>query len=295
MNFDNFYLLANNKLIVERPYFHFGDIIDIEYSLNNFGYRSPDFNKEDKNVLLALGCSHTYGIGLPKEYTWPYLLSKEIGAKESTLGIPGHSAMGQVRKAFAYFKEIGHPEFVVGFFPIKRMQAPLVYNKFQSVHSLKHKDISFEHDNLRIEDLIIEEDVPKYSKFPHISNEIIPSEMAIFLSYSFIFMLEQYCKANNIKFLWSVWDNGRTDYMNTMKKSIDEYNPDFHKNFIARDIGDNGYDCHIHHKDNPLFLLAADRSGGPNSGHMGMHQHIHIAESFLKEINKRNDLKLWDR
>jgi hypothetical protein len=46
----------------------------ITYRYNFQGFRSDEF--DDRECGLALGCSHTLGIGLPTEMTWPHVLSK---------------------------------------------------------------------------------------------------------------------------------------------------------------------------------------------------------------------------
>ena len=43
----------------------------ITYSYNSYGYRSQEFIKNGNYTVLSIGCSNTYGIGLPLEYTWP--------------------------------------------------------------------------------------------------------------------------------------------------------------------------------------------------------------------------------
>lgn len=47
----------------------------IQYYLNNYGFRSDDFNEKDEyNVFI--GCSHTMGSGHYLENTWPYRMNK---------------------------------------------------------------------------------------------------------------------------------------------------------------------------------------------------------------------------
>lgn len=63
----------------------------IYYRVNKQYFRSSFNFKSDKSkkVNLFLGCSHTFGIGLHWEHTWPYLLSKHIEGDIINLGIPG--------------------------------------------------------------------------------------------------------------------------------------------------------------------------------------------------------------
>jgi hypothetical protein len=52
----------------------------ITYKYNNHGHRCKDLKEINfSNYLLFTGCSHTQGIGLELEKTFPYMLSQELG------------------------------------------------------------------------------------------------------------------------------------------------------------------------------------------------------------------------
>lgn len=64
----------------------------VEYGINNYGFRSDNFQGEEcRDSITFIGCSNTFGIGLPKEYTWAYKVAKHFELKEINLGIPGGS------------------------------------------------------------------------------------------------------------------------------------------------------------------------------------------------------------
>ena len=64
----------------------------ISYKINTYGFRSDEFpEKECRESITFLGCSNTFGIGISKERTWPYLVAKELNLKEINLGICGGS------------------------------------------------------------------------------------------------------------------------------------------------------------------------------------------------------------
>ena len=49
---------------------------DVRYDLN-YGFRcQPDYEMID---VMALGCSHTFGVGIPLEHTWGYQLTEKLG------------------------------------------------------------------------------------------------------------------------------------------------------------------------------------------------------------------------
>lgn len=59
---------------------------NVTYSMNEFGFRSPDF-KKDKSIFLFNGCSFTFGTGILLEKTWPYLVSSEFKKEAEYLNI----------------------------------------------------------------------------------------------------------------------------------------------------------------------------------------------------------------
>lgn len=60
----------------------------ITYSYNVYGHRSKNINEIDlDNYILFSGCSHTFGVGLELETTYPYLLSKKLGCDYYNLAV----------------------------------------------------------------------------------------------------------------------------------------------------------------------------------------------------------------
>lgn len=59
------------------------------YSFNNHGHRCKNIDEIDlDNYILFSGCSHTQGVGLELETTYPYLLSKKLNCDYYNLAIP---------------------------------------------------------------------------------------------------------------------------------------------------------------------------------------------------------------
>jgi hypothetical protein len=60
----------------------------ITYSFNAFGHRSKDIKDLDfDNYLLFIGCSHTQGVGVELEKTYPYLISSKLKCDYYNLAI----------------------------------------------------------------------------------------------------------------------------------------------------------------------------------------------------------------
>jgi hypothetical protein len=74
----------------------------ITYNLNTYGFRSDEFpEKECRESITFLGCSNTFGTGMPKKHTWTSILAKELNLKEINLGI----CAGSLDSAFRVYNE----------------------------------------------------------------------------------------------------------------------------------------------------------------------------------------------
>ena len=252
------------------------DIVDIDYVFNNYEYRSKDFVPGNPADILFLGCSITMGSGLPIEKTWGHMLSSKINGSYDNLAIPGSSAMYQIKKCFSYFNEIGIPKVIFANFPMCRYYIPAVRDISVTDSSQRHHNFSVHKDKdvLMSPVVIYDETLTKYSKAPHIAEEVGSVEQALYFSFSHIFMLEQYCKSMKIPFFWGTWE---TDSKNNdlLKENIKgNFN-----NFI--DLENDTHGCSLHTSDSNhlLFYEAADRKTG--FPHIGFHAHLHYAEKFL--------------
>jgi len=83
---------------------------NISYKFNKDGFRSIDFCEKDNVVFL--GCSHTFGIGLPVEKTFPQLVCKKIGLECFNLGLPASSNDTAFRLAHVWLKRL-NPKIVI--------------------------------------------------------------------------------------------------------------------------------------------------------------------------------------
>jgi hypothetical protein len=95
-------------------------------------------------------------------------------------------------------------------------------------------------------------------------------------------MLEQYCKSNNIKFIWSIYDNQQIELF--MQSS-----PNVFRNYLRTSNCLSG--CEWNEKEwcvknsrHKLFNLAADYNPKRGLGHWGIHSHKHIAEIIIEEV-----------
>jgi hypothetical protein len=266
------------------------------------GYRSREF--EENSDILFLGCSLTYGQGLPEEYIWSSVLSKKLNLSSSNLGARGDSIMGQVSKAFYYFEKFGNPKIVIGLFPFCRINTPYTKGKMETKNVFKRTQFE-RHDYLpMVEYSEIYDSFIPYGKAPYDPQHILTEEFVFFYENIFIDMLRQYCISNNIKFFWSSWD---PIYQKNIYNEVNLFYPKHHEGYCYIDAFDwkipydknetnsniiensdeygefNSLDCHPEDRKNELFYQGADRKAG-HRPHWGIHKNLHIAEDFYKQI-----------
>jgi hypothetical protein len=83
---------------------------DITYVNNSHGFRTPEFNSLEN--FITVGCSFTYGIGLPQRCVWPELVSQHVDIPVYNLGIGGGSVDTCYRLLKHYIPLI-KPKFVI--------------------------------------------------------------------------------------------------------------------------------------------------------------------------------------
>lgn len=273
----------------------------MEYKLNNFGYRGKT-DIDGTEELLVLGCSQTYGTGVLLEHTWGNIFAESINKKYALLAQEGDSIQAQVYKAFRYCEEFKNPKVIVGVFPLMRLEFPYIPKKlgknFQS-------DTRHGPQDPCIKQSFAQKGEPMpIAKIPYSLDEIMPREFYVFYNFMFIQMLEQYCKSNNIIFIWNCYeDQSFIDYVkenvpivlnNYLEIDNGKVFPFFRQETDYAPVSNNKcedecfylprYNKDYEYAD--MYYRAADASG-LNNGHWGLHSHKHIAEAFYLEYKKR--------
>jgi len=280
-----------------------------------------DENKIKNVDLITLGCSFTYGQGVPAGTSWPYWISEKLKTSCANISGPGQSVMWLVSTFFSYVEKVGNPKVVLALFPnFSRMQIQYLKNK------MKYKQQGIEKNNHEIVEAIIDLNPyvgkldfdSKYFKAPLDISEVFPVETTFSISIQFIKMLEIYCRSNNIKLLWSTWSIGEEEWLsqninNTKFKNYVDMNfRQWHvsKNWedvLCKDfINDNcnfnyskeslfnmcqTINCHEYLRDKfgKNFDISNDREELKFFSHWGIHKHVHIYENFLNELEKNEN------
>ena len=273
---------------VEHEYVRDG----VEYKINSYGYRSEEF--QDNVDLLTLGCSNTWGLGIPKEFTWAEILKGEDIKTVNSIASCGDSAQGQVIKFFEYVKLFGNPKNVVAVLPVYRVEFPLENGKWE-IHD-KQKTYTLVNDNKASVVLSAphDEDFTRYASAPYDPNYLLSKSFARYYTHTFINILAAYCKNFGINFRYSIYDRDYLvfeddDYENSLLEYMLNNDENYFSFFYPHQrhfISDNEkkMDCHLEHKDNDYFYRANDFIDGKNMGHWGLHQNLHIAEAVRKSL-----------
>ena len=92
----------------------------ITYKINSQGFRCDEF--DDSPCLVALGCSYTFGVGLPIEDTWPMLVGRALGLKVFNLSWPGQGSDYCFRMANYWIGQLNTQYCVLLNPPISRVE-----------------------------------------------------------------------------------------------------------------------------------------------------------------------------
>lgn len=101
---------------------------DIVYVNNSHGFRTVEFDRTEN--FIAVGCSFTYGIGLPQHSVWPELLSQQLNIPAYNLGIPGSSA-DTCYRVVKHYVPLLKPKFVVMLEP-RRNRLEIFLDNYQT-------------------------------------------------------------------------------------------------------------------------------------------------------------------
>lgn len=247
------------------------DSVPIEYKLNSHGYRCDEISNQE---ILTLGCSQTEGHGMPVDLTWPYLISKKMNKDYINLAKGGEGMQAQIVKAFQFFKEFYHPKYIFAVFPISRLEVPLVDFNVKNNIDIKLLESRENIGKAMLSNKLLE----KFSKSPHMAESVLPEEFAIFYNLLFLKIFIQYCESNNIKLLWTYYNDSNLEEY-SFKEFTDTY---FESEYINQRIPTEKK-CHLEFSDNPFFDHAADYAYWP-PGHWGFHEQMHVAESIYNML-----------
>lgn len=262
----------------------------VDYPLNSEYYRSVEF--DEKPPILAIGCSITWGTGLPEHARWSNIISEMSGLKSANLAFPGCGVETIISNTFNLMKKYDYkPKYIFALMPnFERAR----YLSFAEYEMESNKPVGYSLRSI------------KYEKGKVDLNEIIPPEYAFFKTLSYIKILETFCKQSGIKFAWTTWADHKG-----FESMFDSYFVDQVPNYFPRWGGGPEWttneekrkkafqfettNCHSEEENKHLdyFYYAYDNrlpvmhNGFKRFGpHPGMHQNIHWAEQFYAKMTE---------
>jgi hypothetical protein len=230
-----------------------------ENEFNSLFYRSDEFikNHEGKHVVFA-GCSYTFGSGIEQDLTWPKIVYNKISEKEKcsgyfNLGTAGNSIADSVYNLFKYFKIYGNPNVIFFCMP----DAIRFYGFDEKNKTIRHSWYSKE-----------------------------DADLLMFINAQYYFMLEEYCKQNNINLYSFTWVFNKKRH-----KSVDDF---FDKNFSTF------YKINLEEQDEFVFAVFAKETKNfytiwaKDERHRGTAYHEYwakfIYEKYYNKIGKNNEI-----
>jgi hypothetical protein len=273
-----------------------------DYYINNFYFRDTDDWESGKpSDIIALGCSHTYGIGVPQDYNWPSIVKLKTNKSLANLGICGASAASVLNSFLLYLDRVGVPKYVIGCFPDYLRYSHISDGRFYYFYkgqTVAQKVVT----HVRTADYItgashVED---KIIKLPTDPKYVISAEESLSQYISSIYTIEKVCKFLNIKFYWGTWSGFTQEIFeknlfleeefcldkNNYVEGIDidiSLNKNPKEIFQARGLGcksDHEMNKEDFEKYKDMWGVASDQN------HLGIHWQHHTAENFIKKIGE---------
>ena len=284
---------------------------DNEYRINALGLRGKI--KKDPDII-ALGCSYTFGVGIPESGTWADILAKQTGKNILNLGVPGSTIKKLSELAIRYSSQHGKPKTIFalfpGFFRNMLIEDTNFYSSSRNMYPTKQPNVEKQstfqsgiyYDRNSNYMFFKNTDAPKFFKskeknIMYMENVLSPHQL-ISDSIDSIAILQDFCHSHKIDFYWSTWDVPSSMLMDTLLKI-----PNFKlKNYIkfAKDEFNNYSTddgkfpnnlCSSTHDSelilHPSWSIGSDICVDLNNNilkewtsHPGIHYHYHIAEIF---------------
>lgn len=193
-----------------------------EYNANNYLYRGPDF-KEGVDIL-AVGCSMTYGLGVPESGTWPALLAEKLGMTYANLSMTGAGAEWMADSIYRYIETFGAPRKAIVVLCADLFRFDVIYNNSDIVPmTVGTKDFIPKYMSRdgalgKVTLLDMPDSFPKIQKRPYWAEYTRTPEDLVARSIRELRNLERYCKAFGVNLLWGAWSEITIEAMKALDK-----------------------------------------------------------------------------
>ena len=255
---------------------HQDDTISVEYLMNSDGYRSDEFSKEtSREVVLSVGCSFTFGAGLPFKNTWPLVLQGMLGlTANANIAIPGLSPNIMINNVYTYVREYGKPRAVTILLP----NLQRYYNITQTDKTVHVKPQLFHHLSPNRVDSVIQT-----KQDLDFVNKLMTKENLAYDLVHRLIQLEEYLFAIGVPLVYTAWAPEVVNILEeqTQLKNFFPISQDERKQYLF-----DNKDGYSNEEEQLLWDEAADR---PNA-HPGISENRFFAELFYRELKERYDI-----
>lgn len=267
-----------------------------EYIWNSFGYRDKEF--VGPVDIVAAGCSMTMGQGVPVDARWSNQLAEKLNMTVATTAVAGWSTQTAINAVMHYILTFGKPKVVALLLPdFFRYDLLLNTAVFKPKWITDSKEINVTRRTVEISGSA--RDLSKFSRRPHDSSEVIPSEFSYFSNGQSLRFFIEYCKEAGISLVWGTWDMSTHEAIEhaSQIKVIDEMsiqapkidfsgyvNIEYFHNYgghVDPSAKVKEFSCHsdLKQKYEKYFDLGTD-----TDYHMGVHLHAHVADKFYEKL-----------
>jgi hypothetical protein len=273
---------------------------DNVYEINSIGFRGKFYESPD---VVGVGCSITFGLGIPESGRWTNILSDRINKDVLNLGNPGASVETMCNNIIRYCLNNKMPKEIFCLFPDFFRNMVVVDKEF---YKSKIKRRSNDNEDLRSTFCNPEVIKFKNSVFMQIDNQTyiedsVSPHQLILNSVNFIYILESFCLTNNIKLHWTTWDLPTSMIMEKLSK-IEGFklknfslllpqDPEETFNFSIRKTCNSSHDSEfvdsIYWKQGSDYSIV-DYKKDASRAHPGVHFQNHVADFFYNLHNKKD-------
>lgn len=273
---------------------------DNTYEINSFGFRGEVYENPD---IIASGCSITFGLGVPELGRWTNILGNMINKNVMNLGNPGASVESICNHIIQYCMNNKMPKEIFCLFPDFFRSMVVVDKEFYKT-KVKRDDAFEQKDSLQqifCNPVIHQYDDRVFMEIEdqkYIEDATSPHQL-ILNSINFIYILESFCLANNIKLHWTTWHVPSATIMKELLKiknfklknfadfssTPDINNTDFRSiSFKCSSSHDSDFYNSLYWKRGTDYSIENYKKVSDHA-HPGVHFQYHFADLFYKLHN----------
>ena len=219
---------------------------DVTYRINRLGIRTSgtDLVKDYVHTLMV-GCSFTFGEGLPYKMTWPYLISKKYNCSFENLGFPG-SSISRIARILTTILPIKKPKRVIILFPAHGRQELFVDKNWVGLDNTNFETITYSPGHPPSE--------PSHSKICLDYEQSLSSHIDLVDMYKNFHIIKLLADNLGIELIVSSWD---TEVYKELFNVFDESQIASHFHYLAQDNKNDKARDGMHPGENPNRVFAA--------------------------------------